>query len=172
MPEMTQRVWVIVEVTWEYNDEYSYSSDGDSGRPALAFTTEAAAKEACMRKNVAAMRSDDNLCNYNGNDGWEALAGSEEDAQGKLRKFCDSIGCETGDNSLSVPPKVTYENCVKLYGMISLCFYSVEEIAIDQPIKATPASELIEAVPEPPKPAPEPPPEPEPKHKKNILLED
>lgn len=174
MPETTQRVWVVVEFAWEYNDEYHYTPEGDPGYPVSAFTTKEAATEACERKNIASMRCDDNLCNYNGNDGWEAISCYKEgtDAAAELRKFCDSIGCETDDNSLRILPHVTDENCVKLYSMISPQFYSVAEVLIDQPVKVTPASELIEAVPEPPKPEPEPPPKPEPKFRKNILTEE
>lgn len=169
-PTTTLTVFVITEVNWSYNDEYSYS-EGDAGRPVLAFTTKEAAILECERKNISAIRNDDNLCNYQSNDGWEALAGSEGIEE--LKAFCTLIGCEVDEGSLRIPAAVSFENCQKLLKKICLRFYEVSEIALDNPAAVTPVSALMEKDPEPePEPEPPPPKPPEPLFKKNILMED
>ena len=54
----SKEIFVIVENSWEYNDEYYYRS-GDGGTPKLYFLTKKEADERCQQLNDFARSSAD-----------------------------------------------------------------------------------------------------------------
>jgi len=163
----TSKVWVVTEYSWEYNDEYNYTPEGDPGYPVVAFTTAEAADKACLTRNIAAMRASDNLLSYNSNDGWGAFAKGGEGCEiNDVKAFCVSRGWECDDSTLVLPKSASDDDIEKLMAMSSLRFFSVREIGLDKPIPVTPPS--VEEPPKPEPPKPEPPPEPP--YKKNIIV--
>lgn len=45
-------VYTIVEIGWEYNDEYYYTHDGDSGQPLAVYKNRATAEKVCLAHNI------------------------------------------------------------------------------------------------------------------------
>lgn len=68
-PKPTKKIYIIVEVNWEYNDEYYYRPEGGGGSPIEAYYDEAKAKKRCAvlnKKDSGMTMEDDNGENEEG----------------------------------------------------------------------------------------------------------
>ena len=58
------KVYVVGEVGWEYNDEYLYTGEYSGSHPQKVFTSKAAANKFALKKAIAAVGEISNLCEY------------------------------------------------------------------------------------------------------------
>lgn len=53
------KIYVILEIGWEYNDEYYYRPESGGGKPIEAYFDETLANERCVKKNADAAKTHD-----------------------------------------------------------------------------------------------------------------
>ena len=55
--KIKEKVYILVKIGWEYNDEYYYRPESEGGRPVLAFRDFGKASAECNRRNTKASKA-------------------------------------------------------------------------------------------------------------------
>jgi hypothetical protein len=50
------KIFLVAAYSWEYNDEYYYTPDGNPTCPQIAFEDEGKADKICRKKNIEALK--------------------------------------------------------------------------------------------------------------------
>ncbi len=53
------KVFIIMEIGWEYNDENYYRPEDEGGIPNVAYESKIAAQSACYEMNIIKMKEND-----------------------------------------------------------------------------------------------------------------
>lgn len=136
--------YVLMATSWDYNDEYMYTDDTDSGHPVAVFTTKDEAEVAKREREIASWMvemSGTELYNYAYGSGvvCQLFDDDEEDAAAAANSLREifagrseaDLAHSDFDNleDFAFPPKLTAEEaqqCMLLFPSIS--FYTIETI--------------------------------------------
>jgi hypothetical protein len=123
------KAFVVMNASFEYNDEYYSQPDGEPGTAVKVYMKKEAADEACFKANISELLSCD-LSSYSwqlrdSKDGVEEVKQAVRDAGGK---FTES---DYEFKITSLPKKVTKEQVDNIISALGVSFCSVEEVEID-----------------------------------------
>jgi hypothetical protein len=126
---MEKKGYIVLEIGWEYNDEY-YST-GNYGEmyeaPSEIFIDKDKAKAEWLKKEIASLKGV-NLMNYIGEQDLTDYLTTDEETFEKFLK--DTWNLELDDYEIEIPQKAKDEDIIKLIGLISLRFFKLHEITI------------------------------------------
>lgn len=128
----TGKAWVIVWVSYDYNDQFYYPSGemGNVGLPNAVYLNKEEADKACLEENAK---------NFAGLDLEEYCDGdvasifkskkiqTDEDVNEVFKKL---FGVDASPGHYRVPQEVPLKNLIELAKMVSLEFYTVVETGI------------------------------------------
>lgn len=120
--------YIVQEISWEYNDEFNYKPEGDAACPLKIFLSKEKAEAMALDKNVAAFRGTD-IANYSG----DGIYGVVED-DNDIAKIVEILGIERtpDDCELEVPEKATREQVLKVMKLVSIRFYEVVKVPLEE----------------------------------------
>lgn len=119
---MDERLFVIVETSWGYNDEWYYAESGTTNRK--AYTDRAKANAEALRLNREFLRQN-SLGDYLGecNSLTDSFSDEELDAMGITNyEECD----------VHVPSSISDEDANKIIASLNDTFFSVESITLSK----------------------------------------
>jgi hypothetical protein len=122
--------YIVLEVGWEYNDEYYYSGNGNTYEaPSEVFTDKEKADALCKKRNIKAYKGTE-LASYIQDLGDELVRGySEDDIYDYIEKtFGEEANREYFE--YSVPMDATDKQVEGLMKMLKLRFFVVKSVNI------------------------------------------
>jgi hypothetical protein len=126
-------IYVVVEIGWEYNDEYYYRPESEGGNPVNAFTIPSLAEEYCSTKDCEWFISQfeskytwhrSNPANYL-NEGWYG-----EDDIAELCKNVDGLEWDGYKFVCEDPKRLKYDQLHPLMAEVGLCRYEVVAVTL------------------------------------------
>src|SRR5690242_20685177 len=125
---MTDKSYVVVQIGYEYDDNYYRRCQSDGGQPVHVFFDKSLADKVWAKKNLDELKSliRSNELEYYMEDGCsEKEAEAYKEAGFKVR---DNDGDWPEFKIEEVPEDITDEQAVKLFNNISLRWYDVVEV--------------------------------------------
>lgn len=125
---MTNKAYVVVEVGYDYDDNY-YRSNGSDGRPIHVFFDKNLADKACLDKNLGDLMSliaEERIMDY-----LEDGIGEEEVAAYREAGFTVKEEKQRGWTNYSItdfPESLTEEQAKKLFDGINIRWYNTVEV--------------------------------------------
>lgn len=132
---MEKKAYMILEIGWEYNDEYYSTGDGETYEaPEEIFLDKNKAAEALLKKEIAAYRYSD-LQGYIGENDLSDFCEGKTQPEDIFKFFKDEFDDEIDEDDyyeLEVPSNATDAQIKKLLGMLTLRFFKLHTITITE----------------------------------------
>ena len=109
------KLYIVLETSFEYNDEYYYTNT-DAGFPVKVFKNREDAENCQMDYNLKKLQTE-NIGSYDQN----GLLEQREDQLNEL-------GCTINDYELVFPKKLTKHVAKKILKLFNINFYTVREV--------------------------------------------
>lgn len=109
--------YVLLELGWEYNDEYYFRSENNDGRPKAVFTSRADAEKECINRTICKIECNDIEYYLDCYTGYR-----EEERKENFKKRFPTINLTTRIETL---PKDIQENIVNWLEELDICFYEI-----------------------------------------------
>lgn len=113
------KMYVLVRINFEYNDEIYYNHGGSNGEPVKVFHDKNLAELYCRQKNLQQMKKED-IGHY--------CYGLEDIDGGRLINILEDIGVDTSSSWEMNLSHLTDEQWDRLYNATTLRFYDVVEV--------------------------------------------
>ena len=120
------KAWIVMEIGWQYNDEYYYTDDNDSGTPQKVYFDKKKAEEAALDMNIKALKSS-GLTGY-----YESLSGILEIDEADFTKMLEEMDGSVEDYNINLPDKLSRENAVKILAAINIRWFEVADVPVVQ----------------------------------------
>ncbi len=132
------KIYVVMSQSWEYNDEYFYTTDGDAGKTLIAYRDKAKAEAVALDKNIEALMEAG--CRDGGLGEWNNCGETDFRNKGpKLDALLTKLGWDKDDRDLIIPNQIegrdftlTKDEAVLLMNALSLYWYYVEEVELGE----------------------------------------
>lgn len=117
---LPSRAWIVMEISWQYNDEYYYTGEGDAGTPQKVFFDKKKAEEQALDLNVKALSTQGMTGHY------ESLGDVLTIDQEDFEKLVKDIGGSVEDYEVNLPKKLSREDAVKVLAAINIRWFEVK----------------------------------------------
>jgi hypothetical protein len=115
-------VYTIVQVGWEYNDEYYYQGENGGGNPLSCYKDRSKAEAAVLEKNIAEYRTI-------GSSRWNQLGAyfcdGEYDFDSDDIEELEKLGVTLSDDGITLPESASDEDMAQIIGLIGIVFYEI-----------------------------------------------
>ena len=120
------KAWVVMEIGWQYNDEYYYTDDNDSGTPQKVYFDKQKAQDAALDQNIKALSSNEIGSYATDGDISTILEIDEED----FKTMVKDMGGSVGDYEINLPEKLKRADAMKILAAINIRWFDVQEIPV------------------------------------------
>jgi hypothetical protein len=127
------KIYVIQEIGWQYNDEYWYREDGDTGRPHQACFSKATAEKKCDELNIQfLMEIGDNVFGYGNEEGPDLVTGvTERDFAAWINAAGGKADHEAQFYEWLLPRPMSEAIARRLLDFVTVRGYEVVELDVD-----------------------------------------
>ena len=125
-----KKAYVVMEVSWEYNDEIYYTTDDGAGQPERVFLDKKKAEEYAVEKTADTIRGAGHLISEKYYSLSDILRNVDED---EFKTMLEGMGGSIDDDGrdIKLPKNLSIDNVKKILAAISLRWYKVEETEIE-----------------------------------------
>lgn len=120
------KIYIIQSIGWEYNDEYYYRHEDESGTPKKAYKTAEKAEEECLKLNISTY-DQISSSSYKNISHFIASDDLEEEVKEELEQF----GCKIQDCDFTPPANATDEVKLNIMRTIGAVFYEIVPIELE-----------------------------------------
>ena len=115
-------VYTIVQVGWEYNDEYYYQGESGGGTPLSVYKDRSKAEAAALAKNIEEYK---NI----GASRWNQLGAyfpdGEYDFDSDDKEELKKLGVTANDQGIILPEAASDAELAEIIGLIGIVFYEI-----------------------------------------------
>ena len=120
------KAWIVMQIGWQYNDEYYYASDNDAGTPQKVYLDKKKAEEAALDLNIAALRKEELGSYMIDGDISTILEIEEED----FKTLIEDLGGSVEEYEINLPAKLKREDALKVLAALDLRWFEVKEAPV------------------------------------------
>jgi hypothetical protein len=122
--------WALVEINWEYNDEFSYRPEGEGYTTQAVYLAKDDVDAECEKLNCASVRGVD-IGNYS-SEGLDGVLAKNVTKEKLFAWAKENLGVEwsNGDDQYDVPDGKSHATYKALLDLLTIRFHEVIEVEI------------------------------------------
>lgn len=113
-----------MQIGWQYNDEYYYTDDNDSGTPQKVYFDKKKAEEAALDMNIKSLKQD-GLTGY-----YESLSDALLIDEDDFRTMLEGMGGSVDDYEITMPDKLKREDAIKVLAAVKIRWFEVADVPV------------------------------------------
>ena len=115
-------VYTIVQVGWEYNDEYYYQGENGGGNPLSVYKDRSKAEAAVLAKNIEEYKR---ISSSRWNRLGAYFPDNEYDFNSDDDKELKKLGVIVNDEGIKLPESASDADMAEIIGLIGIVFYEI-----------------------------------------------